>query len=113
MRFIINISIVINVRCEMKEKQLLQIFKCLSDSSRLKILNYLGEGELCACELLEFLHISQSTLSYHMKIMLQCGLVKVRQVGKWSYYMINQEVFLDFKDYINELKYSDKKRSEC
>lgn len=97
----------------MKEKQLLLIFKCLSDSSRLKILNYLGDGELCACELLEYLNISQSTLSYHMKIMLSCGLVKVRQVGKWSYYRINREDFLEFKNYVNNLKYSNKRRSEC
>lgn len=97
----------------MKEKQLLLIFKCLSDSSRLKILNYLGDGELCACELLEYLNISQSTLSYHMKTMLECGLVKVRQVGKWSYYMINKDVFEDFKSYVNNLKFSDKRRSEC
>ena len=97
----------------MKEKQLLLIFKCLSDSSRLKILNYLGDGELCACELLEYLNISQSTLSYHMKIMLSCGLVKVRQVGKWSYYRINREDFLEFKNYVNDLKYSNKRRSEC
>lgn len=97
----------------MKETQLLLIFKCLSDSSRLKILNYLGDGELCACELLEYLNISQSTLSYHMKIMLSCGLVKVRQVGKWSYYRINREDFLEFKNYVNDLKYSDKRRSEC
>ena len=48
-----------------------------------------------------------------MKIMLQCGLVKVRQVGKWSYYRIDKDVFVDFKNYINDLKYSDKKRSEC
>ena len=97
----------------MKEKQLLLIFKCLSDSSRLKILNYLGDGELCACELLEYLNISQSTLSYHMRIMLSCGLVKVRQVGKWSYYRINREYFFDFKNYVNDLKFSNKRRSEC
>lgn len=97
----------------MEEKQLLLIFKCLSDSNRLNILNYLGEGELCACELLEYLNISQSTLSYHMKTMLECGLVKVRQVGKWSYYRINREDFLEFKNYVNDLKYSDKRRSEC
>lgn len=97
----------------MKEKQLLLIFKCLSDSNRLNILNYLGDGELCACELLEYLNISQSTLSYHMKTMLECDLVKVRQVGKWSYYRINREDFLEFKNYVNDLKYSDKRRSEC
>lgn len=96
----------------MKEKQLLLIFKCLSDSNRLNILNYLGDGELCACELLEYLNISQSTLSYHMKTMLSCGLVKVRQVGKWSYYRINREDFLEFKNYVNNLKYSNKRRSE-
>lgn len=97
----------------MKEKQLLLIFKCLSDSSRLKILNYLGDGELCACELLEYLNISQSTLSYHMKTMLSCGLVKVRQVGKWSYYRIDKDIFEDFKSYVNNLKFSNKRRSKC
>ena len=113
MRVTINISIDINVRCEMTEEKVVQLFKCLSDSNRLKILNYLGEGELCACELLEDLDISQSTLSYHMKNLLETDLVLVRQVGKWSYYKINKDVFLDFKNYVQNLKYSDLIREEC
>ncbi len=97
----------------MTEEKVVQLFKCLSDSNRLKILNYLGEGELCACELLEDLDISQSTLSYHMKNLLETDLVLVRQVGKWSYYKINKDVFLDFKNYVQNLKYSDLIREEC
>ncbi|WP_300410787.1 metalloregulator ArsR/SmtB family transcription factor [Lagierella sp.] len=97
----------------MTEEKMVQIFKSLSDSNRLKILNYLGKGELCACELLEYLDISQSTLSYHMKNLIETDLILVRQVGKWSYYRINKEVFYGFKDYVKGLKYSNIMRKEC
>ncbi|MDO5017693.1 MAG: metalloregulator ArsR/SmtB family transcription factor [Lagierella massiliensis] len=95
----------------MTDNKITAIFKCLCDLNRLKILKELGNGELCACELLDFLDISQSTLSYHMKNMVECDLVLVRQVGKWSYYRINKEIFLEFKEYIQNLNFSDLKKS--
>ncbi len=66
-------------------------FKALGDENRLLILRLLQDGELCACKLLEFLHMSQSTLSYHMKILCECGLVNNRQEGKWAHYSISAE----------------------
>ena len=67
------------------------VFQALSDEKRLVILEILHGGERCANDLLEQLDISQSTLSYHMKILCRSGIVVSRQVGKWMYYRISEE----------------------
>ncbi len=69
----------------------LRVFRALSDENRIKILEKLSEGEQCACCLLEGLGISQSTLSHHMKILCESGLVRGERVGVWMYYSINGE----------------------
>lgn len=66
-----------------------QIFKALADEKRLQVLDYLQQGETCACVLIEALDIPQSALSYHMKILCQSGLVTSRQEGKWKHYSIS------------------------
>lgn len=68
-----------------------RIFKALSDEKRLIILELLKSGEKCACKLLEELEIGQSTLSHHMKVLCDAGLVTARKEGKWSHYTINSE----------------------
>lgn len=75
----------------MKDKNIqdVLIFKALSDEKRLSILALLRKGEHCACYLNEQLHLKQSALSYHMKILCSSGLVTARQQGKWTYYKIN------------------------
>jgi len=65
------------------------IFKALGDETRLKIIEILSCGEICACEILESFHITQPTLSYHMKILTDCGLVKSRKDGSWIKYRNN------------------------
>lgn len=69
-------------------------FKALADENRLKILWFLTRGELCACNIQEQLSISQSTLSHHMKILVDCGAVLARKEGKWTYYRIDSEAHL-------------------
>ena len=69
----------------------LRVFRAFSDERRLKVLELLTQGEKCACVLLEELEISQPTLSYHMKILRQSGIVKERSVGPWKYYSIDGE----------------------
>ena len=69
----------------------LRVFRAFSDERRLKVLELLTQGEKCACVLLEELEISQPTLSYHMKILRQSGIVKERSVGPWKYYSIDAE----------------------
>lgn len=67
------------------------IFKALSDETRLKIIEMLSCGEMCACNILESFHCTQPTLSYHMKILTDCGLVNNRRDGSWIRYSINVE----------------------
>lgn len=68
-----------------------RIFKAFCDPNRLKILKLLRGGEKCACVLLEDLEISQSTLSYHMKILCDSGVVVGHPEGKWMHYAISEE----------------------
>ncbi len=68
-----------------------KVFKALCDMNRLKILELLQSGEKCACILLEELSISQSTLSHHMKILCDSGIVTYRREGKWTYYSISTQ----------------------
>ncbi len=63
-------------------KQAAAVFKALGDENRIRILLLLGGGELCACKLLEYLQISQSTLSHHMKILCDAGIVTGRKEGQ-------------------------------
>ena len=87
------------------------IRKALSDSNRLQIVQMLSAGERCACKLLEAFEITQPTLSHHMKILCECGLVRDRQVGKWRYYSLCGETLRGFKEFIENLSYDDQKES--
>ena len=64
------------------------LFKAFCDENRLQILELLRGGEKCACRLLEELSISQPTLSHHMKILCDSGIVVGRKEGKWMHYAI-------------------------
>jgi len=66
-----------------------KIIKALSDPSRLKIIDMLSCGEKCACDILESFSFSQPTLSHHMKVLIDCGLVKSRKDGLWNHYTLN------------------------
>ncbi len=73
------------------------IFKALADETRLKIAQMLIKGELCACKILESFHITQPTLSYHMKILCDSGLVEARRDGAWMRYSLNTATFEEIK----------------
>ena len=66
-------------------------FKALSDETRLKIIDMLSCGEMCACKILEAFSISQSTLSYHMKTLVVSGLVNGVRDGAWMRYTLNKD----------------------
>ena len=68
-----------------------KVFKAFSDEKRIRILELLRGGEKCACVLLEQLDIGQSGLSYHMKILVESGIVESRQEGKWTHYKISEK----------------------
>ena len=67
-----------------------RVFKALCDPKRLAILEQLRSGEKCACVLQEPMDLTQSGLSYHMKILCDSGLVVSRQEGKWTHYRLSE-----------------------
>ena len=73
-------------------KRYANLLKALSDETRIKILDMLSGGELCACDILEEFKITQPTLSYHMKTLCDSGLVYSRRDGIWMKYSINKDV---------------------
>lgn len=68
-----------------------KVFKAFCDEKRLAILEFLQSGEKCACVLIEKMRIGQSSLSYHMKILCESGVVEARQEGKWMHYKISEQ----------------------
>ena len=88
----------------MELMQVSQICKALSDPNRLQIVQMLTQGEKCGCDLLEQLQIGQPTLSHHMKILGECGLISARKEAKWSYYSLNCDQWTAFRDYIESIR---------
>ena len=87
----------------MDERKTALMFKAFCDENRIRILKLLCGGEKCACKLLEEMSISQPTLSHHMKILCDAGIVVGRKEGKWMHYRICPEGVRIARDYLNEL----------
>ena len=85
------------------EQDMVCAFKALSDENRIRILKMLHHGETCACKLLEELNISQPTLSHHMKILCDSGLVTGRREGKWTHYSICRDGVMRTRGLMEEL----------
>ncbi len=84
----------------MTREEVTAICKAMSDTNRLRIIEMLTQGEKCGCNLLEELQVTQPTLSHHMKVLSDCGLVSSYKDGKWQHYSINCEKFKEYKEYI-------------
>ena len=83
--------------CEMKTLEQLylntaKILRAMSDPKRLRIVDMLSCGELCACRILEEFHITQPTLSHDMRVLAEAGIINQRREGKNIYYSLNSEV---------------------
>ncbi len=87
-------------------------FKALSDETRLRIVDMLSCGEMCACDILQSFELSQSTLSYHMRILVETGIVNARKDGLWTRYSINTETFEEIMTFIPDL-YKTKDSCVC
>ena len=76
---------------ELTPEKYANVFKAFCDEKRLAILELLRSGEKCACVLIDQMEIGQSSLSYHMKILCESGIVESRQEGKWTHYKISEQ----------------------
>ena len=78
-------------------------FHALSDPLRLKVVCLLQEQELCVCDLCDRLQVSQSKLSFHLKVMREAGIIRARQQGRWIYYSLNSQQLALLKEFISQL----------
>lgn len=78
-------------------------FHALSDETRVRIVDLLRGGEHCVCELTEALELSQSLLSFHLKVLKGAGLVRDRREGRWAYYALNARVIEGIGAFVREL----------
>jgi ArsR family transcriptional regulator len=76
------------------------VFKALADNKRLQILHMLADGEMCACKILECFHITQPTLSHHMKLLTDAQLVHARKEGKWIHYSIAESRWQEVDNFL-------------
>jgi len=72
-------------------REFLSITKALSDESRVRALLAVKDGELCLCQVIEVLGLSPATVSKHMNILQQAGLIQRRKDGKWHFYSLASE----------------------
>ncbi len=89
----------------MNTEEAVRAFKALGDENRLRIAGIVAErGDVCACRLLDELDMTQPTLSHHMKLLRDSGVVKARKEGRWMHYSLNQEVVGALTSLLEELK---------
>ncbi|HAQ61748.1 TPA: transcriptional regulator [Candidatus Delongbacteria bacterium] len=83
--------------------ELSKLFKILGDPVRLQIIDLISCKEMCACEILEFLDITQSTLSHHMKILKESGIVNSRKDATWMRYSLNEVKSAELKSALEKI----------
>lgn len=91
----------------MNTKQITLMCKALSDENRVKIICMLKNSEKCACRLLEPFEMTQPTLSHHMKVLCDCGLVNGRKEGKWTHYSISKDGLSVLQNFLDVLMKED------
>ena len=72
-----------------------RLFKALADETRLRILKLLEAREMCVCEVMVALGLTQPTASHHLGILENAGLVKDRKAGKWVFYRIADQKLIE------------------
>lgn len=80
-----------------------KVLKAISDPKRLRIVDMLSCGELCACKILEEFQITQPTLSHDMKVLIEAKIVNDRRDGKNIYYSLNKEYLEKFEQTLHEI----------
>lgn len=87
-----------------------EIFKVLSDSNRLQIIDMLSCGEMCACKILEKFDITQPTLSHHLKVLSDNGIVTLRKEANWIHYKLNNEKMKEITEF---LQFISNDKNDC
>ena len=81
-----------------------QLCNALADEARVEIVSRLLDGEKCVCDLTDALETGQSRLSYHLKVLKDAGLVTDRREGRWAYYTLARDAFLEAEELLSTLR---------
>lgn len=80
------------------------LFHALSDPIRVDVVAMLLDGERCVCDLMDDLELQQSRLSWHLKTLVDAGIITGRREGRWNYYSLNRDALAEAKDFLDALK---------
>ncbi len=86
-----------------KSDQARALLKALAEPLRLRVIEALGGGERCVCDLTTDLGLAQSKLSFHLKVLKEAGLLADRQEGRWIYYRLRPEAIEALRGWLAEL----------
>jgi ArsR family transcriptional regulator len=81
-----------------------ELFHALSDETRLEIVEMLGNGERCVCDLTDALAAAQSRLSFHLKVLKDAGIVRDRKDGRWVHYELDRAAFEEIEELVASMK---------
>ena len=87
----------------LQAEQARALLKVLADPLRLQVIEALGGGERCVCDLTADLGLAQSKLSFHLKVLKEAGLLADRQEGRWIYYRLRPEAIEQLRSWLAEL----------
>ena len=79
------------------------LLKAMADPLRLQVLEALGGGERCVCELTSELGLAQSKLSFHLKVLREAGLIEARDEGRWVYYSLRTDAIEQLRSWLGDL----------
>src|SRR4030088_2856058 len=87
-----------------RTERAIELFHALSDETRLEIIELLGRGERCVCDLTDALDAAQSRLSFHLRVLKDAGIVRDRKDGRWVHYELDSEVFEEVEALVEGFK---------
>ncbi|MCX5932855.1 MAG: metalloregulator ArsR/SmtB family transcription factor [Cyanobacteria bacterium] len=87
----------------LQSEQARALLKALAEPLRLRVIEALGGGERCVCDLTADLGLAQSKLSFHLKVLKDAGLLSDRQEGRWIYYSLRPEAIEQLRSWLVEL----------
>ena len=96
-----------------RTERAIELFHALSDETRLEIIELLGRGERCVCDLTDALDAAQSRLSFHLRVLKDAGIVRDRKDGRWVHYVLDTEVFEEVEALVGSLKPRPGAKAAC
>jgi len=93
-----------------------ELFHALADEIRVEVVTLLLNGERCVCELMDDLGMAQSRLSWHLKTLVDAGIISGRKDGRWVYYSLNADALGEARAILDSVKPSSRRlatRSTC